>query len=90
SKIGALCWYHSSLPQVWGSMGIAGILAYGYRFVSVVRTFAKRTDLFSKTVFLSFIGLELMSLVNPGIFAPAYLFIITILFVIAEQYEFDL
>ncbi|MBO4446207.1 MAG: O-antigen ligase family protein [Clostridia bacterium] len=90
SKIGALCWYHSSLPQVWGSMGIAGILAYGYRFVSVVRTFAKRTDLFAKTVFLSFIGLELMSLVNPGIFAPAYLFIITILFVIAEQYEFDL
>ena len=31
SQVGQLCWYHSSIPQVIGSMGIVGILAYGYQ-----------------------------------------------------------
>lgn len=89
SKIGQLCWYHSSVPQVIGSFGIAGILAYGYQLICRIKFFVKRKSMFSKTIFMSFIGLELMSLVNPGIFAPAYLVIITILFAIAENYEDD-
>ena len=87
SKTATLCWYHSSVPQVIGSFGIAGILAYGYQMFCRIRFFLKRTSLFSKTVFLSFIGLEIMSIVNPGIFAPLYLIIITVFFVIIENYE---
>ena len=90
SKIGQLCWYHSSVPQVIGSFGILGILAYGYQLFCRIRFFIRRKSLFSKTVFMSFIALELMSLVNPGIFAPAYLVIITILFAIVENYETEL
>ena len=53
-----------------------------------IKFFIGEKSLFAKTVFISFIGLELMSLVNPGIFAPLYLIIITVFFVIVEQYKF--
>ena len=90
SKAALLCWYHSSVPQVIGNFGVLGILAYGYQFFCRIRFFVRRKSLFSKTVFFSFIGLELMSLVNPGIFAPAYLVIITIFFAVVENYEPEL
>ena len=87
SSTATLCWYHSSLPQVIGSFGIAGILGYGYQMYARFKLLLKRTSLFSRSVMLSFIGLELMSLVNPGIFVPMYLLLITILFVCVENYE---
>jgi hypothetical protein len=41
-------------------------------------------------MFISYIGLELMSLVNPGIFAPfPYLFLITLYFVMMERCNND-
>lgn len=88
SSIATLCWYHSSIPQVIGSFGILGILTYGYQFYKRLKLFSQRHSLFSRTVLWSFVGLELMSLVNPGIFAPNYLIVMTILFVVVENYEF--
>ena len=85
SKQGTLCWYHSSIPQVIGSFGISGILTYGYQMFCRLRMFWKRKSLFSRTIFWSFVGLELMSIVNPGIFAPPFLVIMTVLFVFAEN-----
>lgn len=87
SKIGTLCWYHSSIPQIIGSFGSFGVLCYAYQLIKRIQFFKNRNNMFSVTVFFSFIGLELMSLVNPGIFAPAYLIIITMLFVFVEQYS---
>lgn len=84
SQVGQLCWYHSSIPQVIGSMGIAGILAYGYQLFARVKVL-RGCGSAGSCVLLSLVGLELMSLVNPGIFAPAYLIIITILFAAAEN-----
>ncbi len=88
SAIATLCWYHSQIPQVIGSFGLVGIAAYGYQMICRVKFFIAEKSLFAKVVFLSFIGLELMSVVNPGIFAPIYLMIITVLFAIVENYEF--
>ena len=84
SQVGQLCWYHSSIPQVIGSMGIVGILAYGYQLICRVKVL-RGLGSAGACVLLSLVGLELMSLVNPGIFAPAYLIIITILFAAAEN-----
>ncbi|MDR0314621.1 MAG: O-antigen ligase family protein [Oscillospiraceae bacterium] len=83
----ALCWYHSSPFQVIGSFGVMGIFAYIFIFVNRVYIFIKtRKNFFSITLFLSYIGLELMSLVNPGIFIPVpYLFIVTMMFVIMDK-----
>lgn len=88
SKTATLCWYHSSLPQVWGSFGLCGLAAYGYQFHARMNLLRENHSLFGRTVLASFFGLELMSLVNPGIFAPVYLVIITVLFIILEQYSF--
>ncbi len=87
SATATLCWYHSTVPQIIGSFGILGILTFGYQYYMRIRFFHRRKSLFSRTVLFSWIGLELMSLVNPGIFVPIYLLYITVLFVLVENYE---
>ncbi len=88
SKAASLCWYHSSLPQVWGSFGIVGLLTYGYQMMVRWKFLMSKHSMFSFTVTASFIGLEMMSLVNPGIFAMFYLLIISMEFFILEKYQF--
>ena len=86
----ALCWYHCSPVQVFASFGIFGIAAYGYLIYLRIKTLLKNYTFFNIIMFLSYIGLELMSLVNPGIFAPfPYLFLITIYFVMMERCNND-
>ena len=81
-----LCWYHNSIIQVAASMGIIGICAYTFLNIQRVKTFVKNISLFSVSAFLSFIGLEMMSLVNPGIFAPVpYLLYVTIYFILMNN-----
>ena len=82
----ALCWYHCSPIQVIGSFGILGIAAYGYLIYLRIKTLLKNFTFFNIIMFISYIGLEMMSLVNPGIFAPfPYLFLITLYFVMMEK-----
>lgn len=81
-----LCWYHCSLVQVPGSCGTVGILAFGYLVYLRIKCFKNNMSLFSLVLFISYIGLEMMSLVNPGIFVPVpYLFLVTIFFVCMEK-----
>ncbi|MCL2494299.1 MAG: O-antigen ligase family protein [Oscillospiraceae bacterium] len=89
SKQFALCWYHNAPLQILGSMGLAGAAAYLYQYIVRVRIFLRRRlTKFRATLFLAWAGLELMSLVNPGVFAPVpYLLILTILVVVAEKSE---
>ncbi len=82
----ALCWYHCSPIQVIGSFGIVGIVAYGYLIYLRIKTLMKNLTFFNIIMFISYIGLGMMSLVNPGIFAPfPYLFLITLYFVMMER-----
>ena len=86
SKDFALCWYHCEPIQIAASLGVVGIIAYLYQFVKRNLLIFKKTNLFNITVFLSYISLELMSLVNPGVFCPLpYVLIITLFFVIVEK-----
>ena len=85
---GVLCYYHSSIPQIIGSFGLLGVATYGYQFIARVKLMTSRTSLFARSVLWSFIGLELMSLVNPGIFSPLYAFYMVVLLVITENYSF--
>ena len=87
SKQFALCWYHNAQLQIIGSMGIAGAAAYLYQYVMRVKIFLHRpATKFRQTLFLAWVGLELMSLVNPGVFAPVpYLLVLTMLLVVAEK-----
>ncbi len=81
-----LCWYHCSPVQVIGSFGILGIAAYGFLLFLRIKTLSANLTFFNIMMFISYIGLEMMSFVNPGIFAPfPYLFLVTIYFVIMER-----
>ncbi|MCR4615689.1 MAG: O-antigen ligase family protein [Clostridiales bacterium] len=82
----SLCWYHSSPFQIIGSFGIVGVLGYAIQWAVRIRIFESKRSLFNTTLFISFIGMEMMSLVNPGIFCPVpYLLMVNMMFIIMEK-----
>ncbi len=86
SKEFSLCWYHCEPIQVAASLGTVGIVAFIVQFVRRNMLIWRKVTLFNITVFISYAGLELMSLVNPGIFCPLpYLMLITLFLVIVEK-----
>lgn len=82
----SVAWYHCAPIQIAGSFGVVGIAAYVYQFVCRMILLWRKGTMFNMTVFLAYISLELMSLVNPGIFSPIpYLLIVTMFFAIVER-----
>lgn len=87
---GAMNWYHMWFAQIVGSLGIVGILAYGYQLVDRVILLIKNHKLIFVTLFMSYIGLLLMSQVNPGEFCPApYAMLAVTHFAFIEKKEED-
>ena len=86
SKEFALCWYHCAPIQVAASFGLVGIGTYLYQFIKRNLLIWKKPTLFNMTIFLSYISLEMMSLVNPGVFCPIpYLLYVTLFMVLVEK-----
>ena len=82
----ALCWYHCAPIQVCASFGVVGIVAFAYQFIKRNVLIWRKATLFNMTIFLSYISLEMMSLVNPGVFCPIpYLFYVTLFMVMVEK-----
>ena len=89
---GAMEWYHMMIPQVVGSMGILGIVAYLSQLVLQMRAtllpFRKITTEergARLTLAMSYVGLLLISQVNPGIFCPLpYTLIGTMIFALMD------
>jgi hypothetical protein len=55
---------------VFGGLGVLGILAYGYQLIDRIIIFFKNRSMVNLTFLLSYLGLLLMSQVNPGEFCP--------------------
>lgn len=82
---GAMNWYHMWLPQIWGSLGIVGILCFGYQLFLRARLAFTRREFPEVTLSLCYAGLLLMSQVNPGEFCPfPYAVIATVIFILLE------
>ncbi len=82
----AICWYHSAPFQVIGSFGLLGVAAYLFQFYNRMSVAWKRTTHFNITLFISYAGLFLMSLVNPGEFCPMpYGLLATLLFIVCDK-----
>lgn len=84
-----IIWYHSLFPQIIGSLGIVGILTYGYAFYERLRVMlaAERTP-YTKALFLSYVGLLIYSQIDPGIFSPMpFAALAVFLFVFLEARE---
>lgn len=82
---GAMNWYHMWAPQIWGSLGIVGILCFGYQLFLRLRLAFTRREEPEITLSLCYLGLFMMSQVNPGEFCPfPYALIATVIFVLIE------
>ncbi len=85
-KTMAVNWYHSSPFQVIGSFGITGVAAFVYQLYKRCRLFLKHTNHFNLTLFFAFLGLTMMSTVNPGEFCPMpYAFLVAYFLVVCEK-----
>ncbi|CDB43856.1 o-antigen polymerase [Firmicutes bacterium CAG:240] len=86
---GSLMFYHNAVIQVISSMGLVGVLAYGWMLFSRLKMLwigrkRKRIAVFA----LSYIGIGLMSMTNPGIFCPfPEAGLLTLMFAIVEKEE---
>lgn len=90
-KQGCINWYHMFVPQVLGSLGLLGVLTWGWQLFTRARLAyrARRTTDF--TFALCYFGLFLMSQVNPGEFCPLpYAFCAVLCFVALEREEQNL
>jgi hypothetical protein len=83
---GTVNWYHVFPAQVIGSFGLLGVLSWGWqlftRFIVALKCW--RTDAF--VCALSYLGLLMMSMVNPGEFCPVpYAFLAVYAFAVIEN-----
>lgn len=80
-------WYHSLLPQILGSLGLFGLLAYGWQFLVRLRLILRgRRTAFCGALTLSYAGLLLYSQIDPGLFSPfPYAVLCVLLVVMLEE-----
>ena len=88
-KKGAMAWYHMMLPQIIGSMGIVGILAYGFQCLGRIKLIFQKRTVWSLCLGISYLGVLLMSQVNPGEFCPLPFELLTVLLFIFQEFRFE-
>ena len=87
-KQGTMTWYHMMIPQIVGSLGLVGMYCYGKQIVERFGLMLKKTDSYILTLGLSYVGLLLMSQVNPGEFCPLpYELLAVVNFIMIEKYK---
>lgn len=85
SAEGCICWYHMYFPQLWGSMGLFGIVAYMVQLALRARLVLTKPDKQSIAMGLVYLGLFLYSQTDPGEFAPIPYAVLTVpLFMLLE------
>lgn len=67
---GSMVFYHNFVIQIICSMGLCGVAAYAWNFITRAKLIwrNRRRDVFAFA--LSYFGILMMSLTNPGIFCP--------------------
>ena len=81
-------WYHMFIPQIVGSMGLVGMFCYGKQLCDRFKMILAKPDAYVWTLGLSYIGILLMTQVNPGEFCPMpYAFVTMTTFVMLERYN---
>jgi len=82
---GTIGWYHLFVAQVVGGLGVCGVLAWGYQlYVRFCLAWRARRDRECGFAFC-YLGLFLMSMVNPGEFCPVpYAFLAVCFFALLE------
>lgn len=67
---GSMVWYHNYFAQIIGSMGLIGVIAYGWLLRDRFQ-YLKTLHLSGETMLvLSYLGILMVSMTNPGEFCP--------------------
>lgn len=86
-KTGTMNWYHLFLAQVVGGLGIVGTAAWGYQLAVRLRLALRVYGTAAFGYGLCYLGLLLMSMLNPGEFCPVpYAFLAVAFFVMLERH----
>lgn len=81
-------WYHSTVSQVIGSMGLIGIIAYTYQELIRLKTLIESKNRFNLFAFFALLGFGGYSLVNVGYFvAIPFVTMLLFMFMISERYN---
>ena len=81
-------WAHNYFFQILGSMGVVGVLAFGYQLFARTRIILKKSSALRWTLALSYFGIFAASMIQPGEFAPMpYELLAVMLFVVLEKTE---
>ena len=85
-KTFAMNWYHMMIPQIVAGLGLVGTFAYAFLFWRRAGLMHHHSDALSRALALSYVGLFLMSQVNPGEFCPLpYEMIAVMIFLLLED-----
>lgn len=85
NKKGTMTWYHMMIPQIVGSMGLIGVVAYAFQITGRVQSIFKNPTPWALCLGLSYLGILLMSQVNPGEFCPLPFELLTVLLFILQE-----
>ena len=88
-KAGTMTWYHAMIPQVIGSMGLVGVAGYGFQIWDRTRAVFKNKCAWSLILGISYLGILLMSQVNPGEFCPVPFETLAVLLFIFQEHRAD-
>ena len=85
---GSLVFYHNALIQIISSTGLLGVASYVWMLAARIKTLLReRRSSFACAAALSYLGILMMSMTNPGIFCPfPELGLLTLMFVFLEAH----
>lgn len=84
-KKGSLTWYHMMPAQIIGGMGMIGVVCYGYQLFNRAKLVFTKPDCWGYVLGLSYLGVLLMSMVNPGEFCPLPFELLAVLLFIMQE-----
>lgn len=83
---GSIVWYHNLFAQILGSMGLAGVVAYGWMFLDRVSLLWHKRSKKTLALALVYLAMLLISMTNPGEFCPLpNALLMVVLFVVMEE-----
>ena len=80
-------WFHSTLFQIIGSMGILGIISYAWYYYARYRIMVRKRCIFSAFMLIGMIGFEGYSMIDTGTFVPLPIMFIVILMTLVIELD---
>ena len=80
-------WFHSTLFQIIGSMGIIGIVAYAWYYFARYRIMVRKRCIFSVFMLIGMLGFEGYSMIDTGTFVPLPIMFIVILMTLVIELD---